>query len=645
MDISARPGKNRLRNEKSPYLLQHQDNPVDWFAWGDEAFEKAREENKPVLVSIGYATCHWCHVMADESFSDPETARIMNDNLVSIKIDREERPDLDQVYITAVSALTGSAGWPLNVFLTHDAKPFFGGTYFPLRKGFAMASWKDVVKAVGRAWKDPDEHRKLLDSAEKITAAVKAALHDPDISKQDLPLDKSLADKAVSAFAQNYDSYKGGFSQAPKFPMPTVLRFLLFYYRKMRTVSPGVVQGQKALEMAVYTMKKMAEGGIYDHLGGGFHRYSTDASWHVPHFEKMLYDNAQMISVYLDAFHITGEEQFSGVARQTLDYIEREMTHEAGGFYSAQDADSYPLDLFPGAGLPKADHKSEGAFYAWKKQEIQSLLNNDEARIFCLCFGVKDGGNIVSDPTGEFEGKNILYRAMSPQQAAAESRLPENEVLRLLDSAAGKLYEARNRRPKPFRDEKILTEWNAMMISALVKAYRVLGDDVFLKRASRAVDFIKDNLISSEGRLFRRWGQGHKSGYGLAGDYAMLIQALLDLYIAVMDPKYLKDAADLADEMLLLFFDKQSGGFFMTAPDQDKHLIMRVRDFTDNVIASANSVAVSNCVRLFRLKNDEKFYSAAEKSFRAHAKRISANPQSAPQLLEALVDFFEVEES
>lgn len=273
------------------------------------------------------------------------------------------------------------------------------------------------------------------------------------------------------------------------------------------------------------------------------------------------------------------------------------------------------------------------------------MLNSDEARIFCLCFGVKEAGNVVSDPTGDFEGKNILFKAMTSQQAAVESGFSEKEAVRLLDSAADKLYKARNRRPKPFRDEKILTEWNAMMVSGLVKAYRVLGDDVFLKRACRAVDFISGNLISSEGRLYRRWAQGQKSGYGLAGDYAMLVKALLDLYTAVMDPKYLRQAAELADQMLLLFFDKENGGFFMTAPDQDKHLIMRVRDFTDNVIASANSVAVDNCVRLYRLKNADKFYLAAKKSFRAHAKRISANPQSAPKLLEALIRFLEVEKS
>ncbi|MCF8028588.1 MAG: thioredoxin domain-containing protein [Desulfobacteraceae bacterium] len=644
MTVSSATNSNRLINEKSPYLRQHADNPVDWFAWGDAAFEKAGKENKPVLVSIGYATCHWCHVMADESFSDPETARIMNENLVSIKIDREERPDLDQIYITAVSALTGSAGWPLNVFLTPEAKPFFGGTYFPTRQRFGMASWKQVVESVGRAWQDPEQRQKLLTSAENITAAVKAHLQDMEAGAGQNRPDKTLLDAAAAGFAENYDPEAGGFSRAPKFPMPAVLRFLLFYYRCLRFDNERAPNGQRSLDMAVHTLSQISRGGIYDHLGGGFHRYATDNAWHVPHFEKMLYDNAQMIPVLLEAYEITGDSRFANIAVQTLDYIHRDMTHEQGGFYSAEDADSYPLDLSGPDSSAPGGHKAEGAFYVWKKSEIDSILDKDESEIFCRCYGVGENGNVRADPSGEFSGKNILYEARSIGQVARETGMDEKTVGSLVRQAAEKLRTVRNHRPRPFRDEKILVEWNALMISALVKASRILGDAAYLDRARKAVDFILTRMVSQDGRLYRRWADGQRAVFAMAGDYAMLVQALLDLYEHGLDPVYLREARQMGAVMLELFFDDKQGGFFMTAADQDKYLIMRPRDLTDNVIPAANSVAAQNCVRLFRITDEKRFYEAAQKTFQASEKRLRQNPQSAPRLLSALGRFLEIQE-
>ncbi|MFP4159448.1 MAG: thioredoxin domain-containing protein, partial [Desulfobacterales bacterium] len=619
-------------DEKSPYLIQHADNPVDWYPWGDEAFDKAKKENKPVLVSIGYATCHWCHVMADESFSDSETAELMNRDLVNIKLDREERPDLDQIYITAVSALTGSAGWPLNVFLTPDAKPFYGGTYFPPRNRVGMPSWKEVVASVAAAWKDENERKKLLDSAESITAAVKNHLNGGQSPAKTGVPGEDVIDDAAEGFFSSYDKNSGGFSRAPKFPMPPLLDFLLFYHN----YRGGDDTGKKALEMAVHTMRRMEKGGIYDHVGGGFHRYSTDERWHVPHFEKMLYDNAQLISLYLSAYSITGEESFARTARNSLDYIFREMTHPGGGFYSAQDADS-PESVLSGTGESQAGaRKVEGAFYVWRKQEIDFLLDEDSAAIFSYHYDVRPKGNAETDPFGEFEDKNILHETGSIQQTAGHFGRSPGEIQQILDSALSKLLEARNRRPAPHVDDKILTEWNALMISALAKAGRILGDEEYISAGRRAIDFINLELINEDGTLFRRWRDGDSAVAGLAGDYAFFVRALLDMHEAVGDGKYLAQAKDLGRRMLDGFHDPENGGFFMTASGHDPNLVIRAKDFTDGVQPSGASAAAMNCIRLFRITGDRLFSDAAARSFSAAAERIKRHPQSAPHLIEAL---------
>ncbi|MCF8024288.1 MAG: thioredoxin domain-containing protein [Desulfobacteraceae bacterium] len=639
--ITGTSEQNRLINEKSPYLIQHADNPVDWYPWGDEAFKKAEDENKPILVSIGYSTCHWCHVMADESFSDPAIADIMNQDFVNIKIDREERPDLDQIYISSVSAMRGSAGWPLNVFLTPDAKPFFGGTYFPAKKRFGMPSWKEVLTAVAREWKSDKDRKKLLDSAEGITDALKQYLNGGLLHKGSTIPDKKAVRDTAKSFYESHDSVYGGFSSAPKFPMPVVLDFLLFYHCLAQTEDRQADEKVEALDIAVHTMRKMARGGIFDHVGGGFHRYSTDEYWHVPHFEKMLYDNSQLITVYLKAYEITGYDEFAATARQSLEYVFRNMTHPLGGFYSAQDADSPEFDLAAGKDNKSGNgRKAEGAYYAWRKTEIDSVLDKHSAAVVSYHYDIRSQGNAQNDAFGEFTGKNILRETGSIKETAQHFGLSRQEVRTTLESAGQKLLEARSMRPAPQTDDKIITEWNSLMISALAQAGRVLGDERYRIAAKKAVDFINASLFSGKGELYRRWRGGECGIAGLASDYAFFVQALLDMYEAFEDREYMENAVELGDRMLDRFYDSENGGFFITAPDHDPRLIFRAKDFMDGVLPAAGSVAAMNCIRLFRLTQEKRFLEAARRTFIAAEERINRQPQSAPLLIAALGSYY-----
>lgn len=628
---------NQLKDEKSPYLLQHADNPVDWYPWGDEAFEKARAEDKPMLVSIGYSTCHWCHVMADESFSDPEIAELMNRYFVNVKVDREERPDIDQIYISAVSAMTGSAGWPLNVFLTPEGKPFFGGTYFPPRQRVSPA-WREIVQAIHEAWQDPEKRRQLLDSAGKVTELLKTHLsgQTPSSPTEFKPTAASL-DQAVETISGMYDPEAGGFSRAPKFPMPPMLDFLLFYARFSKFLRTKTGQAQNAQRMAVHTLDKMAEGGIYDHLGGGFHRYSTDAKWHVPHFEKMLYDNAQLIRVYLDAHEMTGQARFADVSRQCLEYVLRDMTHRQGGFYSAEDADSVYRDLSRKASDAggHAPEKREGGFYMWRYAELETILGEANAAIFAHCYGAKKGGNVAADPMGEFGGKNILYRARSLDDTATRFDVSVPEASEIIEKSRKALFEARSARPRPHLDDKVLVEWNALMISALAKAYRVLGDDRYLAAAKNAVTFIYEKLYDNAGgrQLYRRWRDGERKVPAMATDHAFLIQALLDTYEVDFDPWLIHWAFELADIMTERFYDADNGGFYTTYEEQDRHLIFHVKDVTDNVIPSAASVATLNFIRLFRLSGEDRIYRIVEQTLGSMQEQIQKHPANAVEML------------
>jgi uncharacterized protein YyaL (SSP411 family) len=623
---------NRLIREKSPYLLQHAYNSVDWYPWGDEAFEKSKSENKPILLSIGYSTCHWCHVMEEESFMDLNIADLMNQNFICIKVDREERPDLDKIYITAVSALIGSAGWPLNVFLTPELEPFYGGTYFPPVSKPGMLSWPDLLNLIATAWNDPSKKKKLLSSGQELTRIITNYL---SWSSSHGPIDTGLLDNALNNFSIRFDKNLGGFSQAPKFPSPSIQNFLFAYYFYAKNGDKKDNAGDTALEMANFTLRAMATGGIYDQLGGGFHRYSTDAKWHVPHFEKMLYDNAQLLRNYLDAFLITRDRFFEKIAKETADYVLRDMTHPDGGFYSAEDADSMPADSVLDGGDKK---KIEGAFYVWEQREVDALLGPDPGKIFSYHYGLQPEGNVEYDPHGDFIGKNILFAARSPDETADKFGRSKSEIAQLMEESKSKLLQARSARPRPHLDDKILTSWNGLMISALSRAYQVLEDERYLMAARNAAKFIQKNLYNSETKLlYRRWRKGESKIVGMASDYAFLIQGLIDLYEADFDPGWLEWALELMDEQITLFYDTEHGGFFMTRKGHDKMIDLRIKEDADSVKPSAGSVAVLNALRLARFADSGKYSTVVQRTLESILSRINSQPDSAPELLVALI--------
>ena len=624
---------NHLINETSPYLLQHAFNPVDWYPWGDEALAKAKQENKPILLSIGYSTCHWCHVMEKESFVNLETAEIMNRNFVCIKVDREQRPDIDKIYITAVSALTGSAGWPLNVFLTPDLKPFFGGSYFPPESRPGLISWNYLLAQIAAAWKDPAQREKIRSSAESLTNIISQHLSSRLTVKE--ALDSKISDLAVDAFTSVFDKQLGGFSKAPKFPSPGTQNFLFSYwathlYRDKK-------RAKQAKDMAVFTLYAMARGGIYDHLGGGFHRYSTDEKWHVPHFEKMLYDNAQLIINYLQAYQNNGDPFLNNAAIETIEYILRDMTHPKGGFYSAEDADSFPADSDHLTDSEKPKEKAEGAFYTWKFKEIKTLLSGDVREFFAYRYGLSPEGNVKYDPHNEFKGDNILWKAHTLKETAQKFNRPLKEVEKRLAEGEKILFDVRKNRPRPHLDDKIITSWNGLMISALARGYQILGNDSYLDAARQAAEFIQSHLYDAEKtQLYRSWRSDETHALGMASDYAFLIQGLIDLYESDFDLKWLDWAMELADEQLNRFFDSLHGGFFMTEANHDKHLIVRAKEEHDNVIPAAGSVATLNFLRLSGYGDRSDLKKAAEKTLKSFVPKMRQNPEAFTQMLVAM---------
>ncbi|MFO7666698.1 MAG: thioredoxin domain-containing protein [Desulfobacterales bacterium] len=628
---------NHLIKEKSPYLMQHAYNPVDWYPWGEEAFARAEKENKPVLLSIGYSTCHWCHVMEKESFTDPAVALIMNKNFICIKVDREERPDIDRIYISAVTALAGSAGWPLNVFLTPKLKPFFGGTYFPGRSRFGITSWSDLLNKIAVAWNDPVTYGKIIGSADALTGVLETNLS----QRQKIPALKqnrhAHLEKAFEYYLSVFDEKSGGFGKAPKFPSPSILNFLLAYHSYGKKAGNAAF-AEKALQIAVFTLKAMARGGIYDQIGGGFHRYSTDEKWHIPHFEKMLYDNAQLIPAYLEAYRITSDDSFAAIAQETAGYVLRDMRSPERGFYSAEDADSIPNK--PGKiSLEEAHEKIEGAFYVWSRKELNDILGVETAEIFSFHFGVLPGGNAEQDPHGYFEGKNILHVKQTVEETAEKFHLSEEKTVRILNEAKNKLYQTRIKKIRPHLDDKILTSWNGLMISALCKAFQVLGDKKYLEAAKNAAEFILSALYDEKtGKLFRRWRDGEKNIFGMGSDYAFLISGLIDLYETDFESKWLETAVLLSEEHLRLFYDTEHGGFYMTGAEHDKNLILRVKDDSDSVIASSGSVAIRNLLRLSVIKSRIDFAQAAEKSIETILSGDSFHPASFPNMLAVLCD-------
>lgn len=611
--------QNRLAKEKSPYLLQHSDNPVDWYPWGEAAFQKAQKEDKPIFLSIGYSTCHWCHVMEHESFENPEIAKILNEHFVSIKVDREERPDIDHAYMSVVVAMTGSGGWPLSAFLAPDKKPFFGGTYFPPEAKWGAPGFKDLLLSISDTWKNRREE--ILQSGRSILDILQN--QDAKKKSESPALDRKTLDLAYRQLTQMFDSRNGGFGEQPKFPTSHNLSFLLRYGKRAGE--------QNAFSMAEKTLLAMAEGGIHDHLGGGFHRYSTDEKWHVPHFEKMLYDQAILTRTYLEAYQVTQKPFYIEVAKDIFDYVLRDMQYPQGGFFSAEDADSTP----PDADLKDHPEKKEGAFFLWGAEEISQVLGKDDADIFNYHFGVEPAGNAAFDPHGEFIGKNILYVAHSLKGTANHFKKSASDVEMTLRRSKEKLFQQRTKRPKPHLDDKILTDWNGLMISSLAFGSRVLHEPRYLKGAEDAAQFILKNLIKKDGRLLHRFRDGEAAILGTISDYAFFICGLLDLYEASFKIEYLREAKRLAKDMVRFFWDDGPGGFFFSASDAEK-ILFKQKDIYDGAIPSGNSMAALNLIRLSRLTLEDDWEKKAGKLFDAFSSEVAQRPSGYAQMLIAL---------
>ncbi len=611
---------NRLARERSPYLLQHAANPVDWYPWGDEAFEKARAENKPIFLSIGYSTCHWCHVMEHESFESQAVAETLNAAFVSIKVDREERPDVDRVYMTFVQSTTGSGGWPMTVFLTPELKPFFGGTYFPPHSKWGRPGFMDLLGEISRVWHH-DRARvdfaaaELFDRLTSVAGADGRAQSESSIAAPD-----ALAE-AVEQYQVAFDRRNGGFGDSPKFPRPAELLFLLREHARTGAQPP--------LMMAAETLRAMALGGMRDHVGGGFHRYSVDAEWRVPHFEKMLYDQAQLVLAYLEAAQATGNDFFAAVAEDTLAYVARDLRDAAGGFHSAEDADSVP---------PEGGPKKEGAFYVWSDAEIGALLG-DDAAIVRARFGIQPDGNAPEDPQGEFTGRNLLYTAQSVEEVASATGRSADDVAAVLGRARQILFDARAGRPRPHLDDKVLTSWNGMMIAAFARATRVLPDRPqareWLDLARGAARCIRTSLWRADGTLLRRYREGDAAIEAYAEDYAALIWGLLELFQADGDPAWLAWARDLQAQQDARFWDEQDGGWFSTT-GRDPSVLLRLKDDYDGAEPSASSVSVLNLLTLAHLADDGEARRKAERTLGRYGARAGRAARVIPMMLAGL---------
>ncbi len=622
---------NHLAHERSPYLLQHAGNPVDWYPWGDEAFRRAREEDKPIFLSIGYSTCHWCHVMEHESFEDAGIAALLNRDFVSIKVDREERPDVDRVYMSFVQATSGSGGWPMTIFATPELKPFFGGTYFPPASRWGRPGFADLLGEIARVWKD-DRPRvesaaaELLDRLKSVTGTASAATAESEIAPAD------ALDIAVEQFQMAFDRRRGGFGDAPKFPRPSELLFLLREYAR-RTAAGHTTSAP--LLMVSDTLRAMALGGMRDHIGGGFHRYSVDGDWRVPHFEKMLYDQAQIVLACLDASQATGEPFYAAVAEDTLAYVRRDMTAPGGGFYSAEDADSIPPEHAGEAGA----HKTEGAFYIWTDAEIGALLGVD-ADVARRRFGIRPGGNAPQDPQGEFTGRNLLYTAQSIEEIASATGGTPESVSDALGRIRQKLFDARAARPRPHLDDKVLTAWNGLMIAAFARAARVLPAspvaDRYLDAASRAASFARTTLWRGGTRtLLRRYRDGDAAIEAYAEDYACLIWGLLELFQADGDAAWLEWALELQARQDELFWDEADAGWFSTT-GTDATVLLRLKEDYDGAEPAASSVATLNALALAHLTGDDRPRERAGRTLGRYGPRIGNAARAVPMMLCAL---------
>jgi uncharacterized protein YyaL (SSP411 family) len=597
---------NHLRNETSPYLRQHADNPVDWYPWGQDAFDKAQREDKPIFLSIGYSTCHWCHVMAHESFEHPEVAKLMNEAFVSIKVDREERPDIDSVYMKACQVMTGTGGWPLTVILTPDKKPFFATTYVPRESRFGLEGMMELVPHIRDIW--AMRRGETLSLSDKVTTLLQQA---PENTAGEEPGQATLK-LAHEQLAQSFDAEQGGFSRAPKFPTPTNLLFLLRYWKR---------SGDKtALDMVEKTLQGMRRGGIYDHVGFGFHRYSTDSEWLLPHFEKMLYDQALLAMAYIEAYQATGTEDYGKTAREIFTYVLRDMTGPEGGFFSAEDADS---------------EGEEGKFYLWTQEQVREAVGDEDADFINRAFNIQKDGNFAGEANGKKSGANILHLRKPLDEIASDLNLSRQDFDTRLKTARQKLFNYRAKRVHPLKDDKILTDWNGLMIAALAKGAQAFDEPEYAEVASRAADFILGNMRKADGRLWHRH-RGEWTGVDAnLDDYAFLVWGLIELYEATFDTSHLQYALELSDDMVRHFWDDAGGGLYLV-PDDGERLLVRKKDIHDTALPSANSAAMLNLLRLGRMTGNSDLEERAAKIGRAFSVSVKESPAAYTQLMAAL---------
>ncbi len=606
---------NRLINEKSPYLLQHAHNPVDWYPWGPEAFQRASTERKPIFLSVGYSTCHWCHVMERESFENESIAALLNEYFVPVKVDREERPDVDRVYMTALQAMGQDGGWPMSMFLTPELKPFYGGTYFPPESRYGRAGFPDILRRIHEIW--TSEKDKVEQSADGIvgflsdTAGAAAGRLLPGAPVLDL---------CAEQLRGSFDEASGGFGRGAKFPRPAALAFLLRYYHRTRR--------PEALRMVEQTLQAMACGGIRDHVGGGFHRYTVDREWRVPHFEKMLYDQAQLADVFLDLFQLTGNREYAAVVRSTLEYVLRDMTGPEGAFYAAEDADS-PVPERP-------DEQGEGAFYLWTRAEVIGLLGESDGRLFCLGYGVEAEGNAPFDPQQEFAGKNILYVAEPAAALARNLGKDERDVAESLARSRTRLLAARSGRPRPLRDDKVLTSWNGLMLGAFARAGVILEEPVFLQVAGRAADFVLTRMVDPADGMLRRRFRGDEARFdGHLDDYAFFTAGLIQLFQATGEARWLERAVAITERMIAAFGDPQRGGFY-DSPGTDPSVLVRLKEQYDGAEPTGNSVAAANLLSLAGFTGREEWRRLAEETITGFAGVLEKQPVMMPNMASAL---------
>jgi len=591
---------NRLIHEQSPYLLQHAENPVDWYPWGEDAFQAAKEQDKPIFLSIGYATCHWCHVMAHESFEDEALAQLLNEHYIAIKVDREERPDIDRIYMSVCQIMTGQGGWPLSIFMTPEGKPFFAGTYFPKTTRMGIPAFKDVLKQIGTLWQN--DRSRIAEVSQDITRAIQPGAG----SSTPVPaMGLDTLGKGYIQLERAFDLSWGGFGRAPKFPTPHNLTFLLRWHKRSGN--------SMALGMVGKTLDAMRSGGIFDQVGFGFHRYSVDERWLVPHFEKMLYDQASLAMAYTEAYQATGKIKFAEVAREILTYVLRDMTAPHGGFYSAEDADS---------------EGKEGLFYLWTPREVKEHLGSGLGDLFCRVFDITDAGNFE-------EGRSIPHVPVTLETFARKEGMDLKGLEAALEDARSRLFAVRKKRVHPLKDDKVLTSWNGLMIAALAKAYQVFGDQVYAAAARRAAAFILKNLKTAEGRLLRRYRQGNAAYPGYLDDYAFMVWGLIELYEATFEVSYLQEAIALNEAMIEIFWDEQGGGLYFTGKGNER-LITRSKEIYDGALPSGNSVAASNFLRLSRITGNTDLERRAEELTRAFSGQVTERPMGCTQLMVAL---------